>query len=57
MMSADEHDDESTCPLCGRSLVPGCDGAGWMEALGPYQDGSYMTSYPCRNDNPLYETH
>lgn len=45
------------CAKCGRIKLDKCDGDGWMEHLGPYRDGSYMTSRPCPNDNPYYETH
>lgn len=24
-----------------------CDGSGWLEAIGPKSDGSYITSRPC----------
>lgn len=45
------------CLLCGKPKIDGCDGDGWMEPLGPYPDGSYMTMCPCLNANPYYETH
>lgn len=47
--------DTTKCPKCGYTKIKGCYGDGWMEPLGPYRDGSYITSYPCRNDNPYYE--
>lgn len=41
------------CKTCERSKRRDCDGEGWLEALGPYRDGSYITSRPCPNENPL----
>jgi len=50
-------DEQKICPKCGLPQRKKCDGDGWMEAIGPCEDGSYMTSRPCLNDNPHYETH
>lgn len=50
-------EEKKICPKCGEPQLKKCDGTGWMEAIGPCSDGSYMTSYPCSNDNPYYETH
>lgn len=43
------------CPKCGHGKRKDCDGAGWLEALGPYRDGSYITSRPCPYDNHFFE--
>jgi hypothetical protein len=43
-------DDRPTCHECGRPQRKDCNGRGWLEALGPYHDGSYITSRPCPND-------
>lgn len=44
---------EHSCSMCGRNKRKDCDGKGWLEALGPYRDGSYITSRPCPNENPF----
>lgn len=41
------------CEKCGHYKRKDCDGKGWLEALGPYRDGSYITSRPCPYDNPF----
>jgi len=38
------------CPRCGLPKRRTCDGDGWLEAIGPCGDGSYITSRPCPND-------
>lgn len=48
---------KNVCKYCGRRKRKDCYGNGWLEPLGPYRDGSYMTSRPCPNDDPFYETH
>ena len=52
-----EEAPEPLCPTCRRPKRKTCDGAGWLEPLGPYRYGSYMTSRPCPNEEPFYETH
>jgi DnaJ-class molecular chaperone len=42
------HGDEKKCERC--------DGKGWVEPIGPKEDGSYITSRPCpqcRGNEPL----
>lgn len=46
-------DEPPTCPYCNDNRYPGCDGRGWLAALGPFRDGSYSTTRPCPNDNPF----
>lgn len=41
------------CQQCGHPKRKDCDGKGWLEALGPYRDGSYITSRPCPYENPF----
>ena len=50
-----DYNTDEPCKKCGFLRRKDCDGKGWMEALGPYRDGSYMTSRPCLNDNPYFE--
>jgi hypothetical protein len=38
------------CETCGQNKRRDCDGKGWLDALGPYCDGSYITSRPCSNN-------
>lgn len=45
------------CRTCRRRKRRDCDGQGWLDAIGPCDDGSYISSRPCPNDNPHYETH
>lgn len=35
------------CPTCGFRKMESCDGQGWLEAIGPCADGSYITSRRC----------
>lgn len=35
------------CPTCKQPKKDNCDGYGWLEAIGPCSDGSYITSRPC----------
>ncbi len=49
----DAADARPECPRCRRPRRRDCDGRGWLEALGPYRDGSYITSRPCTNDTPF----
>lgn len=42
-------DKREICPLCKRPKRKTCDGAGWLDAIGPCSDGSYITSRPCPN--------
>lgn len=49
MAAMDEADRRPACATCGRPQRNSCDGKGWLEALGPYSDGSYITSRPCPN--------
>jgi hypothetical protein len=44
---------EVECKTCGRRKRRDCDGQGWLEALGPYRDGSYISSRPCPSENPF----
>lgn len=51
--------DRSLCMKCGgycecedelAQIAPACErcgGSGWLEAIGPKSDGSYITSRPC----------
>ena len=42
-------DDEDMCPICKRPKRKDCDADGWLEAIGPKSDGSYITCRPCPN--------
>jgi hypothetical protein len=55
MIEPDENSPSrnATCQRCGRDKRKNCDGRGWLEAIGPCSDGSYITSRPCPNDNPF----
>lgn len=48
-------DARPKCPKCGHPKRENCDGAGWLEPIGPCADGSYITSRPCSNDNPRFD--
>ena len=41
------------CSKCGDERREDCDGAGWLDAIGPCADGSYITARPCPLDNPF----
>lgn len=44
------------CSKCGEpDKRRDCDGNGWLEAIGPCRDGSYITSRPCPYDNRYFE--
>jgi hypothetical protein len=45
------HDDE-LCHVCGRLKRKDCDDDGWLKAIGPKSDGSYITARPCPNKAP-----
>jgi len=45
-----ERAEQPLCPTCGRTRRRDCDGRGWLDAIGPCADGSYVTSRPCPND-------
>jgi hypothetical protein len=49
----DEKDEGPVCPTCGHPKREDCDGKGWLAPLGPYRDGSYITSRPCPYENPF----
>lgn len=38
------------CAKCGLDKRRTCDGQGWLDAIGPKSDGSYITTRPCPND-------
>lgn len=42
-------DDEDMCPICKRPKRKDCDADGWLEAIGPKSDDSYITCRPCPN--------
>ena len=42
----DEYDKRPKCALCGRPKRTNCN-EGWLDAIGPKSDGSYITSRPC----------
>jgi hypothetical protein len=45
------HDDE-LCKVCGRLKRKDCGPDGWLDAIGPKTDGSYITARPCPNKEP-----
>lgn len=49
MQAIDEADARPRCARCGRPRRANCDD-GWLPAIGPKSDGSYITSRPCPND-------
>jgi hypothetical protein len=50
MQAMDEAEMRALCPKCMRPQRKNCDGTGWLDAIGPKSDGSYITSRPCPND-------
>jgi hypothetical protein len=44
---------EKKCAKCGHRRREDCD-EGWLEAIGPCRDGSYVSSRPCPYDNVYY---
>ena len=52
---ADLRGADRQCKKCRLPQRKDCDGNGWLEALGPCRDGSYVTSRPCSNDRPYFE--
>lgn len=43
------HIEENRCSICGHRKRIGCNGDGWLDAIGPKSDGSYITSRLCPN--------
>jgi len=49
MLAMDEAEMRARCAICGKPKRKSCDDEGWLEAIGPKPDGSYITSRPCPN--------
>jgi hypothetical protein len=47
---AERPHERPICPECLHPRRKDCDGRGWLEAIGPHSDGSYITSRPCPHD-------
>lgn len=45
------HDDD-ICAICKRHKRKDCDTEGWLYAIGPKSDDSYITCRPCPNKAP-----
>ena len=45
-------DDEDMCPICKRRKRKDCNAEGWLDAIGPKSDNSYITARPCPNKEP-----
>lgn len=50
MVPVESVDVRTRCPKCGLPKRRTCDGQGWLDAIGPCADDSYITSRPCPND-------